>query len=165
MAACRYRRRRAARRPSPALIAAGAAVLVAAAGFTAHHHRHAPAYRHAAEAIAYARAQLGKPYEWGGTGPGGFDCSGLVMMAYESAGVSIPRTTEEQWATLRHVSTLRPGTLIYYAGADGTQSDPGHVVLYIGHQHVIQAYGTGFPVMVTALGSVDAGPLTGYARP
>ncbi len=52
----------------------------------------------AAIAIAYAEAQLGKPYLWGGTGPDAFDCSGLVMMAYRQAGVIIPRTSQEQWA-------------------------------------------------------------------
>ena len=47
-------------------------------------------------AIAYAAAQLGKPYIWGGTGPAGYDCSGLVMMAYRAAGIVIPRTTFQQ---------------------------------------------------------------------
>ena len=47
-------------------------------------------------AIAYAADQLGKPYIWGGVGPAGYDCSGLVMMAYEAAGISLPRTTFQQ---------------------------------------------------------------------
>jgi|HubBroStandDraft_2_1064218.scaffolds.fasta_scaffold81102_4 cell wall-associated NlpC family hydrolase len=121
----------------------------------------------AAKAIAYARAQLGKPYLWGGTGPAGYDCSGLVMEAWASAGVQIERTSEDQWASLPHIpaSQLRPGDLVYYAGSDGTQSDPGHVVMYIGGGWVIQAFGTGYPVMRTPLAAVDAGPLTGYARP
>ena len=53
----------------------------------------------AATAITYARAQLGKPYMWGGTGPGAFDCSGLVMRAWEAAGVSIARVSGDQWDT------------------------------------------------------------------
>jgi cell wall-associated NlpC family hydrolase len=121
----------------------------------------------AARAIAYARAQLGKAYEWGGTGPHGFDCSGLVMMAWRSAGVDIARTTFTQWDTLRHIpaSDLRPGDLIYYAGSDGTVSNPGHVVMYLGGGMVIQAYATGYPIRINSLASMGTGELTGYARP
>ena len=70
----------------------------------------------AAGAIAYARQQLGKPYIWGGTGPYAFDCSGLVMEAYRSAGVGIARTSQAQWATERHVSRPQPGDLVFFAG-------------------------------------------------
>jgi cell wall-associated NlpC family hydrolase len=121
----------------------------------------------AAVAIAYARAQLGKPYCWGGTGSGCYDCSGLVMEAWAKAGVSIPRTSEAQWAALPHIaaSQLEPGDLIFYAGSDGTVSSPGHVVLYVGGGEAIQAYATGYPIMTSALASMDAGGLTGYARP
>ena len=62
----------------------------------------------AAQAIAYAEQQLGKPYLWGGAGPDAYDCSGLVMQAYASAGISIARTSEDQWATETHVSTPEP---------------------------------------------------------
>ena len=51
-----------------------------------------------ATAIAYAQQQIGKPYLWGGTGPDSFDCSGLMMMAYLAAGVTIPRTSEDQFS-------------------------------------------------------------------
>ncbi len=100
----------------------------------------------AARAIAYARAPLGKPYLWGGTGPGAFDCSGLVMEAYASAGVHIARTSQAQWATEPHVSSPRPGDLVFYPGADGTWTAPGHVALVVGHGDMIEAYGTGYPV-------------------
>src|SRR5262249_10790351 len=59
----------------------------------------------AGRAVAFAYAQLGKPYEWGATGPGAYDCSGLVQAAWSAAGVSIPRTTYAQWSSLPHVST------------------------------------------------------------
>ena len=82
-----------------------------------------------ATAIAFAEAQLGKPYEWGGTGPDAYDCSGLVMMAYRAAGVLIPRTADVQWVWGPQVpaSQVEPGDLVFFAGADGTPTAPGHV--------------------------------------
>jgi cell wall-associated NlpC family hydrolase len=100
----------------------------------------------AAAAIGYARQQAGKPYLWGGTGPDAFDCSGLVMMAYRSAGVTIARTSQQQWASERHVSGPRPGDLVFYAGSDGTLASPGHVALVAGGGQMIEAYGTGYPI-------------------
>ena len=102
----------------------------------------------AATAIAYARAQVGKPYEWGGAGPDTFDCSGLVMRAYASAGVSIARTSQAQWATEPHVSDPAPGDLVFFAGADGTASAPGHVGLVVDPSRdlMIDAYAPGVPI-------------------
>jgi cell wall-associated NlpC family hydrolase len=106
----------------------------------------------AATAISWAKQQVGCPYVYGGTGPcdAGFDCSGLLMVAWQQAGVSIPRTTEAMWADLPHVSMrhLRPGDLLLYTGSP-IDPPPGHVVMYIGHGQIIQAYGTGVPVAVT----------------
>jgi cell wall-associated NlpC family hydrolase len=116
----------------------------------------------AARAIAYARAQLGKPYLWGGTGPGAFDCSGLVQQAYASAGVSIARTSQQQWVTEPHVSSPRPGDLVFFAGADGTMTAPGHVGLVVGHGDMIEAYGTGVPIRVA---SYDRPDLVGFTQP
>ena len=122
----------------------------------------------AATAISYARKQLGKPYVWGGpTQPGtgyGFDCSGLVMMAWRAAGVHIERRSQDQWATLRHVpaSQVEPGDLVFFDGADGTMTDPGHVGLVIGHGQMIEAYATGFPIRVA---SYQRKGLVGFADP
>ena len=102
--------------------------------------------RGAPTAIAYARQQLGKPYLWGGTGPDSYDCSGLVMMAYRAAGISIARTSQNQWASEEHVSSPEPGDLVFYIGADGTATAPGHVALYIGGGQMIEAYGRGYPI-------------------
>jgi cell wall-associated NlpC family hydrolase len=115
----------------------------------------------AARAIAYARQQIGKPYLWGGTGPYSFDCSGLVMEAYAQAGVGIARTSQDQWATERQVSNPRPGDLVFYPGADGTWTAPGHVALVVGGGQMIEAYGTGYPVrqVPIRLGAV------GYTQP
>jgi cell wall-associated NlpC family hydrolase len=82
-----------------------------------------PTSTQAEKAVAFAYAQLGKPYVWGATGPGSYDCSGLVQAAWASAGVSIPRVTYDQWAALPHIATssLQPGDLLYYDG-EGTVS-------------------------------------------
>jgi peptidoglycan DL-endopeptidase CwlO len=122
-------------------------------------------------AINYAEDQLGKPYLFGGTGPAAFDCSGLVMMAYQAAGVTIPRTSQQQWAKLPHVpaSKVLPGDLVFFAGADGTVKAPGHVGLVIGKHTMIEAYATGFAIRVSAFGTPQSAPgdtkVVGYARP
>ena len=108
--------------------------------------------RVAAAAILYAAAQLGKPYVWGGTGPVGYDCSGLVMMAYRAAGVSLPRTTFQQvyaGTAVYSFSDLMPGDLLFTPGSDGTAEDPGHVGIYIGSGLVIQAPQTGEDIEIT----------------
>ena len=173
----RYRRRRHGRMSGGETAAAAvvAGLVLAAAAHSAGTTRNVPASLAAARpptaaaavAIAYARHQIGKPYCWGGTGSACYDCSGLVMEAYASAGVSTPRTSEAQWAALPHIppSQLAPGDLIFYAGSDGTVSSPGHVVMYVGGGEAIQAYATGYPIMTSALASMNAGGLTGYARP
>ena len=119
----------------------------------------------AATAVAFARTQLGKPYLWGGTGPDAFDCSGLVMMAYQAAGITIPRTSEDQWADLPHEPSPQPGDLVFFPGADGTWSAPGHVALVISKTQMIQAYAAGTPVEVSPLNGDGAGGIVGYARP
>jgi cell wall-associated NlpC family hydrolase len=117
-----------------------------------------------ASAIAFARAQLGKPYLWGGTGPDAFDCSGLVMMAYRAAGVNIPRTSEDQWTWGPRVAPghEQPGDLIFFAGADGTTTSPGHVGMVIGHGLMIEAFGTGFPIRIAPYARRGA---VGFSRP
>ena len=105
-------------------------------------------------AIAYAAAQLGKPYIWGGTGPASYDCSGLVMMAYRAAGITLPRTTFQQVTAgtpVYSLSQLQPGDLLFAPGSDGTPANPGHVGMYIGQGLVLEAPQTGEPVQVNAL--------------
>jgi cell wall-associated NlpC family hydrolase len=171
----RYRWRRYGRRSDKNTLAV-AAVLVALLAATgtakATHHAATPAQgaaagTAAAQAIAYGRQQLGKPYLWGGTGPDAYDCSGLVMEAYASAGITIPRTSEAQWAGLPHVSSPQPGDLVFAPGSDGTWASPGHVALVIPGGQVIQAYATGTPIEVSSLSEFasGAGGIVGYARP
>jgi cell wall-associated NlpC family hydrolase len=101
-----------------------------------------------AKVIAFAEAQLGKPYVYGATGPDSYDCSGLVMEAFAAAGIEIPRTSEEQWAWGPQVSVPKRGDLVFFAGADGTVSAPGHVGLVLNPaKHImVDAYETGMPV-------------------
>ena len=95
-----------------------------------------PTSSQADKAVQYAYGAIGCPYVWGATGPcsSGYDCSGLVMAAWASAGVTIPRDTYEQWAGLPHISTssLQPGDLLYYSGI-------GHVAMYVGNGKMIDA--------------------------
>ncbi len=119
-----------------------------------------PTSTQAQKAVAFAYAQLGKPYQWGATGPGSFDCSGRAQAAWAAAGVSIPRTTYEQWAALPHVSTsaLEPGDLLYMDGI-------GHVVMYVGDGQIIDAPQTGRDVEKVPLAGWYASSLVGAARP
>ncbi|MGO9082076.1 MAG: C40 family peptidase [Streptosporangiaceae bacterium] len=122
-------------------------------------------------AIAYAEGQLGKPYLWGGTGPDAFDCSGLVMEAYLAAGIDIPRTSQQQWTWGPRISPsqVQPGDLVFFAGADGTPTSPGHVGLVIGGGKMIEAYATGFPVRISSYGTSSSAPgdnqVVGFTRP
>jgi len=100
-----------------------------------------PTTTQAEKAVAFAYAQLGKPYVWGATGPGSYDCSGLVQAAWAAAGVSIPRVTYDQWAALPHIATssIQPGDLLFYDGE-------GHVAMYVGDGYIIDAPTTGLDV-------------------
>ena len=97
-----------------------------------------PTGTQADKAVAFAYAQLGKPYVYGATGPDSYDCSGLVQAAWAAAGVAIPRTTFEDWDALPHipVSQMVPGDLIIYDGE-------GHVAIYVGNGYIIDAPHTG----------------------
>jgi peptidoglycan DL-endopeptidase CwlO len=127
----------------------------------------------AGKILAYAEAQLGKPYQWGATGPDAYDCSGLAMMAYRAAGIAIPRTSQAQWAygTQIPASEVQPGDLVFFAGADGTPAAPGHVgiVLDPATHTMIDAYETGYPVEEDTYGLPASkgglSPVTGFTRP
>jgi cell wall-associated NlpC family hydrolase len=124
-----------------------------------------------AAAISFAQQQIGKPYLWGGTGPDAFDCSGLVMMAYQAAGIDIPRTSEDQfsWGPSVPASQVEPGDLVFFAGSDGTTADPGHVGMVIGGGKMIEAYATGFPIRISTYGKSTSaagdGQVVGFTRP
>ena len=104
----------------------------------------------AAAAIRFARAQLGEPYVWGAAGPGSWDCSGLTMGAWASAGVSLPHYSVAQYAATTPIrySQLRPGDLIFWASNPGNPGTIFHVGLYIGGGQMIHAPRTGQDVQV-----------------
>lgn len=112
----------------------------------------------ASKAVATAAAQIGKPYEWGAEGPDSFDCSGLTMYAWKSAGVSIPRSSRAQYAGLPHVSKseLRPGDLVFYG------NPIHHVGIYEGGGVYINAPETGEHVRRNSIHRAD---FAGAARP
>ncbi|OIJ99114.1 C40 family peptidase [Streptomyces colonosanans] len=111
----------------------------------------------AAAAVAYAYGKLGSPYIWGATGPTAFDCSGLVLAAYRSAGISLPRTTYAQIGAGHRISRseLRPGDLVFF------YSGVSHVGLYVGNGQMIHAPNPSAPVR---LAPVDTMPFAGATR-
>jgi cell wall-associated NlpC family hydrolase len=84
-----------------------------------------------------ARAQIGKPYAYGATGPNAFDCSGLVYFAHRQAGISIPRTSSSQLGAARPVakSQARPGDVIFFGSY--------HVGIYVGGGQMVDAPNAG----------------------
>jgi cell wall-associated NlpC family hydrolase len=113
----------------------------------------------ARQAVAYAKAQLGKPYIWGAEGPRGFDCSGLTMMAWKSAGVSIPRVSGAQYGIGRHInsmSALEPGDLVFFG------HPIHHVGMYVGNGTMIEAPYTGANVRYHSINRSD---YAGATRP
>lgn len=105
-------------------------------------------------AIRFALAQIGKPYKWGAEGPDSFDCSGLMVKAFGSAGINLPRTTQAMIADPRlmtiNKNQLAPGDLVF--------PESGHVQMYLGGGKVVEAPRTGLNVRITSLGAVQ------YAR-
>ena len=103
------------------------------------------------QAIDFALAQLGDAYVYGGTGPSGWDCSGLVMKSFAAAGISLPRVVGPQMSAVRSVSmdALQPGDLVAYA-------DMSHNGIYLGRGKVVHSPRPGRSVEITGL--------SGYSR-
>jgi cell wall-associated NlpC family hydrolase len=109
-------------------------------------------------AIRFAMAQLGKPYSWGAAGPESFDCSGLTMAAWRTAGVGLPHSSVLQWGVVHHVTRaeLQPGDLVFY------YRNIQHVAMYVGDGKVVQAPNFGERVSIAPIGFA---PIYGYGRP
>lgn len=123
-----------------------------------------------ATAIAFARAQLGEPYQFGAAGPNAWDCSGLTMMAYSAAGLAIGghgATAQYTRAASRGLlvaySQARAGDLIFYSSGGVTGGSKYHVALYIGGGQMIEAPSPGRPVRIVTVRSYDRVPMV--ARP
>ncbi len=111
----------------------------------------------AAQAVRWALTQQLKPYVWGAEGPNSYDCSGLVMAAYQRVGISLPHYTGDQWTAGTHVSKedLRPGDLVFF------YNDLHHVGLYIGGGYMVHAPQTGDVVRVA---TIATRPFAGAVR-
>ncbi|MFI7129119.1 C40 family peptidase [Nonomuraea sp. NPDC050153] len=111
----------------------------------------------AAEAARWALTQQLKPYVWGAEGPSSYDCSGLVMAAFQRVGISLPHYTGDQWTAGRHISReeLRPGDLVFF------YSDLHHVGIYIGGGMMVHAPQTGDVVRIA---SIARRPFAGAVR-
>jgi cell wall-associated NlpC family hydrolase len=98
---------------------------------------------------SFLAAQLGKPYQWGATGPDSWDCSGLMMVAWAQVGIQLPRVAAAQYQYTQAVavplSAIQPGDLVFWG-----PSLPGieHVAIYIGNGQVLDAPHTGTVVQI-----------------
>lgn len=99
--------------------------------------------------VRNALAMLGTPYRYGGATPGGFDCSGLVVYSYKKAGVSVPRTSRDQYRKAKPlpVSVARPGDLVFF----GTEQKVNHVGIYLGDDAFIHAPEAGQGVKISSI--------------
>lgn len=106
----------------------------------------------AGAAITFALTQLGKPYVWGATGPGSFDCSGLMLRAYEAAGIQLPRVSRQQFnaGAKLPVASAAPGDLLFWAYDPTDPRTIHHVAMYLGGGQIVEAQQTGVPVHTRA---------------
>ena len=119
----------------------------------------------ASRAVNFALAQIGKPYVWGATGPGSFDCSGLTMRAYEAAGVDLPHFAAFQYAHSHPVSfdQLQPGDLLFWATDRSSPATIYHEALYLGGGLMVQAPKSHRKISVASMWMW--GPIQFFARP
>ncbi|HEY8480600.1 MAG TPA: NlpC/P60 family protein [Spirillospora sp.] len=117
--------------------------------------------RSAKKAVRFARKQIGKPYRWGAEGPDGYDCSGLVMVAWRKAGVHIPRVTHAQYRSVKRkvkLKNLKPGDLVFFRNRN-------HVGMYVGDGKYLHAPRTGERVRIDKLTKRRKRQFAGAVRP
>jgi cell wall-associated NlpC family hydrolase len=111
-------------------------------------------------AASFAKAQVGHAYVWGAAGPSAFDCSGLVMAAYQTVGISLPHSAraQSQMGTAVSVSDLQPGDLLFWYGG------PSHVSMYIGGGMMVHALNSNSGVVIGSVSAFMSQGLTGARR-
>jgi peptidoglycan DL-endopeptidase CwlO len=116
-----------------------------------------PPAGHSSAVIQAALSRIGSPYSWGGSGPNAFDCSGLVMWAFQQAGISLPHSSQALASGGQPVSMdqMQPGDVVNY------YSDASHSAIYIGDGMMVHASTYGTPVRVAP---VDNAPIYNVRR-
>jgi peptidoglycan DL-endopeptidase CwlO len=104
-------------------------------------------------AIEFATAETGKPYVWGATGPDSYDCSGLMLRAYQRAGIVLPRVSRDQYNAGAHVPVeqAQPGDLLFWAYDESDPDTIHHVAMYLGNGQMMEAQQTGVPLGTRAV--------------
>ncbi len=104
----------------------------------------------ARNAVQFALGEVGKPYVWGATGPNTYDCSGLMLRAFQAAGIDLPRVSRDQFRSGGHVPIrqAQAGDLLFYATDPGDPATIHHVMLYMGDGQVVEAPYSGESVRV-----------------
>ncbi|MFF0147095.1 NlpC/P60 family protein [Amycolatopsis sulphurea] len=126
-----------------------------------------PPSQAAAQAIKFALGEQGKPYVWGATGPNSYDCSGLMLRAYESAGVTLPRVSRDQYkaGAMLPVREAQPGDLVFLANDPADPATIHHVAMYLGDGKIVEAQTTGVPVHIRPFSFDEAEVVPQAVRP
>ncbi|SEP52532.1 C40 family peptidase [Amycolatopsis saalfeldensis] len=126
-----------------------------------------PPSQAAAQAIKFALGEQGKPYVWGATGPNAYDCSGLMLRAYQSAGVILPRVSQDQYkaGAMLPVRDAQPGDLIFLATDPANPATIHHVAMYLGEGKIVEAQQTGVPVHIRPFSFDEAEVVPQAVRP
>lgn len=111
--------------------------------------------------VAFARAQIGRPFVWGAVGPGSYDAPGLTQAAWKAVGVTLPRTTQDQWGAGVQVALadVQVGDLVFF------HDDLGHVGIWSGDGMMIHAPGPGALIREESVFFAGQSTIKGAVRP